>query len=359
MLGRARISTVEALVRDLSSKDPQARVEAADAASVVVGDDGGDGGDDRARVIAALAKTLEVDLQANVRAAAALALADLGAHEALPALLVAADDDVPLVRQLAITALGEIGDERACERLRRALTDKRPEVRYQAIVAYPRLAKLSGDDGHKDAWAALRAALDDDDGQVRGRAAEACGELADAQALPKVIADRLATIAGDREEPADARVASAIALAESGDRRGSNVILDVIGGRIDEPNPGRVQAAFELAGELGLQDARSIATNAAFGLRAIFGDAGRRTAAIVALVRLGDRRAIDHVLAELDARSFGRRMLGVAIAGRAALVEAKARLQAMLRDPRGADTQAIEDALARIDGEARPSDDSP
>ena len=356
MLGRTRPSTVDAIVRDLSSNDAQSRVEAADAASVVVGEGEGD---DRARVVVALAKTLETDLQSHVRAAAALALADLGAREALPALLVAADDDVPLVRQLAITALGEIGDARAMERLRRALTDKRPEVRYQAIVAYPRLAKLSGADGEKDAWGALRAALDDDDAQVRGRAAEACGELADAQALPKVVADRLAIIAGDRDEPADARVASAIALAESDDRRGAKVLLDVIAGRIDEPNPGRVQAAFELAGELGLQDARTIATNAAFGLRAYFGDAGRRAAALVALVRLGDRRAIDHVLSELDARSFGRRMLAVAIAGRAGLTEARPRLEALRRDPRGADAQAVEDALARIDEEAGAPASSP
>ena len=349
-LGRARPSTVGALLRDFISRDPSVRIEAADASSFVVGSDAGE---PRARVIAGLVKMLDADGSPQARSAAALALSDLHAIEALPALLIAAEDDAPLVRQLAITALGEIGDGRARERIRRALGDPRPEVRFQAIVAFPRVAKGQGDDGQKEAWSALRGALDDDDAQVRSRAAEACAELADAAELPSVVADRLAKIVVDCDETVDARVAAAIALGESSDRRGAKVLLDVIAGKIDEPNPARVQAAFELAGELGLDDARAAARAAAFGFRARFGDPGRRTAALIALCRLGDRRAIDHVLAELQASSFARRMLAVAIAGRAALIEAGPGLAAMrtaLRTaPRLADAQALDDALARID----------
>jgi len=40
--------------------------------------------------------------------------------------------------------------------------------------------------------------------------------------------------------------------------------------QLEEADPRRVQAVFELAGELGLEDARPLATAAAFGLRARF-----------------------------------------------------------------------------------------
>jgi len=344
MLGKARVTTVEALLRDLGSPDARVRVTAADAASAVVEADIVDSG--RARVISALVSRLD-DAHVDVRAASALALADLSANEALPNLLVAADDDVALVRQCAITALGEIGDVRARERIRRALGDDRPEVRFQAIVAFPRLAR----EASEDAWAALLGGLEDADAQVRGRAAEACGELADGSPLPKEVADALARIVEDKNEAPDSRVASAIALAESGDRRGGPLLLAVLRGEIAEPDPGRVQAAFELAGELALEGARELASSAAFGLRARFGDAGRRSAALTALVRLGDRRAIDHVLAELDGRSFARRALAIGIVGRAGLAEARPRLLALKRDPALADPDAVDDALARIASE--------
>ena len=347
LLSRARPSSVEAILRDLASNDAAVRVQAADECASVIGDVEGE---PRTRVIAALVRALGADGHAQARAAAALALADLRAHEALPALLVAADDDAPLVRQLAITALGEIGDVRARERIRRALGDERPEVRFQAIVAFPRLAKRDDDEaGTFDAWSALQTGLADDDAQVRGRAAEACGELADAGPLPDAIADRLAALLDGKSQPSDVRVASAIALAESGDMRGEGVLLDVMAGRIQDPDPGRVQAAFELAGELGLEAARPLAQSAAFGFRAIVGDPGRHTAAIVALVRLGDARAIEHVLSGFTARSFGKRMLAVAIAGRAELVDARPHLQSLRRDARLADPEAVDDALARID----------
>src|SRR5581483_972507 len=80
------------------------------------------------------------DPSSAVRSAAALALADLNAHEALASLLVAVEDDDAYVRQMALTALGDIGDSRARPRLERPLNDRRPEVRYQAVIAFARAA---------------------------------------------------------------------------------------------------------------------------------------------------------------------------------------------------------------------------
>jgi HEAT repeat protein len=172
MLVRARPINPDAVVRDLTSLDMRVRVEAAQHAAAVVGDDNGEL---RERVIAALIRALRDD-HAMVRTAVATALADLRAHEAVDALLLAADDEEHLVRQLAITALGEIGDERAIERIRRALRDRTPEVRFQAIAAFPRVARKN----EQEVWSALSLGLEDEDAYVRGRAAEACAEFADA-----------------------------------------------------------------------------------------------------------------------------------------------------------------------------------
>ncbi len=352
MLARARPSTPDAVVRDLSSTDMRARVDAAQHAPGVVAEHGDAV---RGRIVEALAAAL-ADPDPRVRAQVALSLADLQAHEALPALLVAADDDADLVRQFALVALGEIGDPRARDRVRRALRDPRPEVRYQAIVAFPRVACAAhgeGESGEMDpeVWGALAAGLDDEDEQVRGRAADACAELADGNALPATVADRLARVARDREQPGFARVAAAIALGESKDERCAEVLLAVMRGDIDEPDPRRVQAVFELAGELRLEAARPLAANAAFGIRARFGDPSRRAAAIVALVRLGDPKAVEHVLAELSGRSYERRAMAIGIASRAAMAQARPRLVELLRDPALADAHAVAEALARIDQE--------
>ncbi|MGZ3448985.1 MAG: HEAT repeat domain-containing protein [Polyangiales bacterium] len=336
ILSKARPSTPDAVLRDLGSKDVRARVAAAEHAARLAPSEG-----ERSKIVSALTRALQ-DEAAEVRGAAALALADLDASEALPALLVAADDDAFVVRQLAITALGEIGDARAQQRVLRALSDSRPEVRFQAIVAYPRIA--GADD---DVWSALADALKDDDAHVRGRAAEACAELADGKKLPAAVADRLAAIVDDEKEPADARVAAAIALGESGDARGERVFLAVMDGKLEEQDPQRIQAIFELAGELGLKAAIPLASNAAFGLRARFGDPSKRASALVALVRLGDRRAIDFVLAEMNGTaSFERRTLAIGIAARAAMTEARPHLEALRKDPLF--REAAEDALAML-----------
>ncbi len=343
LFARARPRTVDALVRDLTSGDARVRLETVQQAPGVIGDEEGSG---RARVVEGLSRTLTDD-HPEVRGASALALADLGAREALPALLAAAEDEDASVRELAITALGELGDPRAYERVRRALRDGRPEVRFQAIVAFPRIAKATASADDDSIWSALSAGIHDEDPLVRGRAAEACAELADGRALPNVIAERLARLANDAEEPADARVAAAIALGESGDRRASAVILACLRGALEETDPRRVQALHELAGELRLEEARALLLQASFGLRARFGDPSRRAAALVALIALGERKAVDHVLSELGAGSWERRVAALGIVARANLSEARERIRAMPHDPMTA--EAVGEVLRQLE----------
>src|SRR5262249_46181457 len=132
-----------------------------------------------------------------VRSEAAVALADLAAHEALPTLLVAVEDDDAHVRQMALSALGEIGDARAAPRLERALRDSRPEVRYQAVIAFARIAK----DEPQTVATALGRALDDEDAAIRYIAMRIAEEqLALGSPGDSRLAARATAIAGGPDE---------------------------------------------------------------------------------------------------------------------------------------------------------------
>src|SRR5579859_1394708 len=108
--------SLEASFRDLGSERASTRASA--IRDVVRYARLGDGA--RSRAIPLLERLLREDDSPRVRADAALGLADMAAHEALPALLVSVEDEDPGVRQMALTALGEIGDVRAAPRLSRA-----------------------------------------------------------------------------------------------------------------------------------------------------------------------------------------------------------------------------------------------
>jgi HEAT repeat protein len=150
---------LEASFRDLASEKAATRTSAIrDVVRHAVRSDA-----TRARAIPVLEAALRDDVFPAVRAEAAVALADIGAREALATLLVAVEDADAHVRQMALTALGEIGDMRAAQRLKRALCDGRPEVRYQAIIAFARVAR----DDTNTVAEALSCALDDDDPAIR------------------------------------------------------------------------------------------------------------------------------------------------------------------------------------------------
>src|SRR3954452_3330655 len=103
------------------------------------------------------------DGDSSVVEAAAWALGERGADAAGAgdplAPLAGAHDDA-LCREAAVAALGAIGDRRGLDAILRAASADRPAVRRRAVVA------LAAFDGPEVA-AALRAALDDRDWQVR------------------------------------------------------------------------------------------------------------------------------------------------------------------------------------------------
>jgi HEAT repeat protein len=325
--------TLEASLRDLGAQKPSVRASAAhDLARHEA--------DAREQVIAGLGKALR-DEAGEVRAAAATALADVQGVEALAELLVALEDPDGMVRQMAITALGEIGDPRATERLRRALSDSRAEVRFQAVIAYPRVCA-----SRDAALEALLAATHDDDPLVCHIALRMSEELGEGEVDPRVLARARALVGKGAPE---VRVASAILLAQSGDRVGAAVIGEVASGKLKTSVREDEAAAVELSGTLGLTAARTGLEKRAFGgllglLRDPFAWHAR-----VALARLGHERATKEILRELGDRDRDVRTLAVAAAGRAGLSAAKETIAAMRGDAGRADPDAVAEALAALE----------
>jgi HEAT repeat protein len=321
----------------------------------------------RPRVHAALRRMLSDDAH-EVRSAAASALGEVRAPEALGELLIATEDKHGLVRQLALEALGFVGGERAVERVRRALSDPRPELRFQAVLAYPRLAP-------GDAHAALAAAADDDDAGVRYialRVAEERLHPPEGSLLDHADAADPADAADDRRPPrelldaarrcladdeARVRVAAAILLARGGDASAEPVLLDVIEDRLRTPELEDEAAAVELAGAIGLARATTALERRAYGPARFFRERCSFHARI-GLARLGHARARGDILRELAAWSRETRTLAVMSAGRARLADARAQIQAMQGRPERADEHAVAEALAALslpDGGARGS----
>jgi HEAT repeat protein len=344
---------LEASFRDLSSERAATRASA--IRDVVRHAHRGDSV--RERALPAIEKALRSDPAAPVRAEAATALADLAAREALPALLVAVEDDDSHVRQMALNALGEIGDPRAAQRLERALCDKRPEVRYQAVIAYSRVAE-----GDPEAVAsALLRALDDADDSIRYIAMRVAEERLAARpedgADPRLTERAQRVVEGGDGGDDAVAVVAALYLARLGDARGRAVVLDVAAERREPPDLEDEQACVELCGELELRDAVPYLERRAWGrrrvLRSIFAwGAGDRAScawhACIALARLGHPRARAQILGELGSWRRETREAAVVAAGRARLGEARAVLQNMQEQGGTVDAALVREALVRL-----------
>jgi len=201
---------IDAAIRDLESRSVRARVLAAEAL-------GRCPADDQARASAALRPRL-YDSSPDVRYAVALALGELGDHNAVGPLVQLLDDPEPMPSQAAAVALGSIGDASAAEPLARALRGGRPELRLQAAIALP-LVDPAG------TLEPLQRALDDEDAEVRAAAAAALGDL-----KQEPSRERLAKLSATDPE-LTVRLEAAAALARLGDRRGTAVLVPLLDDR--------------------------------------------------------------------------------------------------------------------------------
>jgi HEAT repeat protein len=300
-----------------------------------------------AQALTALVTRLQRDKVAQVRASAALALADIDATSELPALVAATSDDDASVRQMALLAVGELaqaGDAEARAAVTRGLVDRVAAVRYQSVVG---LARLLGDESLE----ALLVGSRDADPEVRHVAFRVAEEVFGGRATELVpLPLRQRARGALRDDSPSVQVAAAILLTVLGDESGSERLVEMLNRRQRFPHVEDEAIAIELCGQLGLKPAIPGLERRAFGLL------GGRTPvswhARVALAELGHERAKSTILRGLSAWSRDARTLAVAAAGRARLQEAQALLERMQGAPERAEPHAVAEALSAIRGDA-------
>ncbi len=335
--------TLEAVERDVTAPRSQVRLAAVlDARRHT-------SGEDRDRAVAALTRALREDATAEVRAEAALGLADAAAEQAVEALVEAYERDAALsVRQRALLALGEClgADAPRVERVRvervlaKAAASEEPSLRFQALIARARVAFTEFE-------ATLPRALRDEDAEVRYIALRLAEEHRERLGVEPVRRGALEAL---RDASPAVRAAAAIVLARLGDERGDAALVEAVGNpTLDLEDRG---ACIELCGERGLQRAVPALAREAYGR---LGWRGGPLAwqALVALSRLGEARAAQKILSGLRAWSRDRRTFAVVAAGHARLSAARQTLLAWRGDARQAEPEAVEQALARLEEGAR------
>jgi HEAT repeats len=324
--------TLAAVRRDVTSERAEVRASAVrDAAKLAQGDAA------LASELGALLIERLADAAPQVRAAAALGLADMEHVDALPKLLVLVEDEHVAVRQMALTALGELGDRRALARVQRALADDRPDVRFQALLAFGRLEP----ELREQLAACVRASRDEDEAvrHVAFRLAEERledepsrkGDAAVLEVSKKCMQDAEADVAlcavsywlkselrGDLGDSKTSGVARAL-LAEL-------VSRGTVRGK--KPSKEEESWAVELAGAVAWEGAQLDAVKLnlqrrAFGLRRYFGNTCTMNAKI-ALARLGDKAAEAAIISDLQGSNRELQSLAVVAAGRAGLTSARA-----------------------------------
>lgn len=331
--------TLGAALRDAEHAEPRVRVSALRDLTRLAKTEA------REQATIALIGLLRSDPSSELRAEAALALADAEASSAATPLLAALDDPELRVRQLALLALGELGTPGDLELARRLvpfLTASEPALRFQALLACTRLLP-------ERAGEFIAPASADADDEVRAMAlAIARRHFHDGSPPEPLLAlarERL------RDHASLVRAQAALWLAQAGDASADAVLVGIIDRSVPIDDAADVAEAMELAAARGLTGARAALARRAFGLR------GRvdalRWHALVALARLDDERARRTILRGLGAWTRDARTLAVVAAGRAGLRQAAGRIRGFRGDARRAEPEAVEEALAAL---AAPAD---
>jgi HEAT repeat protein len=329
--------TLEAALRDAQHERPDVRL--ASLADLKRHARGG-----ASDALDALVIRLKSDPEPQVRAGAALAIADVDARVQLPALVEAASDQESGVRQMALLAVGELAapaHKDACAVATRGLVDPVAAVRYQAVVALARLLE-------SDALESLLVGTRDADAEVRHVSFRVAQEVFGGKPSEQVPLPLLQRARGAlRDDNQAVRLSATILLAVLGDDAGRERLIETVNARGRIKHADDEVIAIELCGELGLSQATPGLERRAFGVL------GGRTPvswhARVALAELGHARARAAIVRGLSAWSRDARTLAVAAAGRARLSEARGTLQRMVGAPERAEPEAVTEALAAID----------
>jgi len=292
---------------------------------------------ERERATIAIIALLRSDPNPELRAEAALALADAAAAGARTALLAALEDPVLSVRQMAILALGELGepgDLELAERLTGSLAAPEPALRFQALIACERLAP-------DRAEALVGRALSDEDEELRAMALRLARKRWPEANAPRALSELGVKALAD--QASNVRAQAALWLGSIGDARGDDALVGIVEGSVPVALPSDLEEAMELVAARGLARAKLGLERRAFGFFARVHTG--RWHALVALARLGHARARRTILRGLGAWTRDARTLAVVAAGRAGLSEATARINLFRGRPGRAEPEAVEEAL--------------
>jgi HEAT repeat protein len=331
--------TLAAALRDVIHTTPRVRLSAvADLERLCAGDG-------RDAAVEALIATLDSDRDHEVRAAAALALADARAEQGLDALIRAAEGGEARVRQLALVAVGELASRGHAEAVRvvqLGLAEAAPALRFQALLA---ASNVMFDGELQDV---LIDACTDIEARVRYITCRLLEQLAsDAPngEVPERVARALDTLF--RDSDSEVRFSAAVALAQRGSEIAARRLVEALN-QSTPMQPEDEQAAIELCAEQELRAAAPGLRERAWG-RWYKGSSPFMFQARVALARLGDERARRYILDGLSSWSRPVRTRSAVAAGLAGLQEARARLKAMQSDERQADSYSVAEALRALD----------
>jgi HEAT repeat protein len=201
-------------------------------------------GDGRQAAIGKLCEVLRGDGEIELRAEAAMALADADAREALEPLLEAARRGELKVRQMAVLAIGEVappGHEDAAQVLKTAFRSADAPVRFQALIALHHV-------GGAEAEHAMFDASRDDDAELRAMAFR----IAEERFAEKEPPAHFVTVATKalKDEDAAVRLTAAILLGSWGNAAGGDVLLEVLSGVLRAGTEADHQAAIEIVARL-------------------------------------------------------------------------------------------------------------
>jgi HEAT repeat protein len=259
------------------------------------------------------------DSDADVRAQALLAAADLKARPLLDRVLGLLSDGELIVRQMAVLALGEMAepsDEEIIGRIASLLRAGAPAIRYQALLAYAHLrpAHCASD---------LQIALTDSDREIQKLALRLVDEvlLPQQTALPNNL--RLGIVAAAKAQDAQLSLLAQLLCGHLEIDASTTRLVEVVMRQLRVEEPRDEQWAIELCGRLQVRAAEPGLRRRAFGFWGRSTDPFRFVA-LGALLRLGDEGALGALKKQLTSRNVLHRLSAVQALGASALKDAHA-----------------------------------
>lgn len=297
---------------------------------------------ERPRRVTLLVQALS-DQNSDVRRQALLSLADLGAGEAIAAILPLLSDVEIKVRQIAVLALGEVAgadDSEVLGRLALLLRAGDASIRYQALLARSQLAP--GDIAQD-----IVQGLSDQDPEIRELAIRLADEvlLEKNQQISPELRELIIRACQDRENRV--RIVAQVFAGAQGWETPRDMILQIAAGKVRVREPRDEQEAIRLCGLLALKESLPSLNRRAYGLIGLSLDPFR-WAALGALARFGDSKAIERLGKSLGSRRLTERAFAVEELGRSGQEAARSLLLPLRGQGQLVDPEILEKALEKL-----------